>query len=95
MIDIIKIAKRGVGIATWAGAANFIIELSVERTDLITLKQAKWIQNASIDVMKEPGTKESLSKILSKLFGSMFKIINEYDIIREQYDSIFTLIDKP
>ena len=38
MIDVIKIAKRGVGVATWAGAANFIIELSVEWQDLITQK---------------------------------------------------------
>lgn len=92
MLEIIKIAKRGVGVATRAGAANFIIELSVERPDLITQKQAIRIQNASLDVMKESNTKESLSKILSKLFGSMFRMIRDYEFIREQFDKIMGLV---
>jgi len=40
VLEVVKVAKRGVGIATRAGAANFLMEMSVERQDLITEKNA-------------------------------------------------------
>ena len=74
VVDLIKVVRRGAGISTRAGAANFLVELSVERTDLFKSKYARKASRACVDALKD-GTKESIGKVLCRLGGSMFKIM--------------------
>jgi hypothetical protein len=96
LIEIIKVIKRGVGISTRAGAANFIVELSLERKDMFTPQQAKRVCNTCLDILKDGKSKESLVKIICGLYGSMFRVFGaeSYDLVREQFDLIKVLSEK-
>lgn len=63
--ELIKVIKKGVGISTRAGACNFIIELSIERSELFKIKFAKKIFKSCLEILSNAKSqKESLLKIV-------------------------------